>query len=96
MTDHRAEFDATVTFSNGGSLRAEGFRVDVPGPQVTEDEVAALFVASLGLLMTEQVQLDNLNNLDQVPPNGARFTAAPPRLEGFGTFPVRAYAAVPA
>ena len=32
---HRAEFDATVTFSNGGSLRAERFRVDVPGPDAT-------------------------------------------------------------
>ncbi len=65
MTDHRAEFDATVAFSNGGSLRAEGFRVGVPGPHVTEDEVAALFVASLGLLMTEQVQLDNLRVFEE-------------------------------
>ncbi len=48
MTDHRAEFDATVAFSNGGSLRAEGFRVGVPGPHVTEDEVAALFVPPSG------------------------------------------------
>ena len=30
--DHRAQFDARVTFSNGGGLRAEGFRIDVPGP----------------------------------------------------------------
>ena len=28
--EYRAEFDATVTFSNGGALHAEGFRVDVP------------------------------------------------------------------
>jgi kynurenine formamidase len=32
----------------------------------------------------------------EVPPRGARFTAAPPAVEGFGTFPVRAYAEVPA
>jgi len=26
---------------------------------------------------------------------GARFTAVPPRVEGFGTFPVRAFAELP-
>ncbi len=54
---YRAEFDADVSFSNGGGLRAEGFRVDLPGPDVTEEQVAALFTASLGLLMTERVDL---------------------------------------
>jgi kynurenine formamidase len=55
--EYRAEFDAVVQFSNGGSLRAEGFRVDVPHEHVSADDVAALFVASLGLLMTERVEL---------------------------------------
>jgi kynurenine formamidase len=58
--DHRAELDAEVTFSNGGRLVAEGFRVDVPGPGVTEDEAAALLVASLGLLMTERVTVSRM------------------------------------
>lgn len=57
---HRAEFDATVTFSNGGSLRAERFRVDVCGPDATERQVAELFLASLGLLMVERVELHGL------------------------------------
>jgi kynurenine formamidase len=39
--------------------------------------------------------VEHLTGLDQVPPHGARFTAAPPRVAGFGTFPVRAYAIVP-
>jgi arylformamidase len=39
--------------------------------------------------------VEHLTGLDQVPPSGARFTAAPPRLAGVGTFPVRAFAAVP-
>ena len=38
--------------------------------------------------------VEHLTGLDQLPPTGARFTAAPPRFSGFGTFPVRAYAAV--
>ena len=32
VTQYRAEMDAEVTFSNGGKLSAEGFRVDLPGP----------------------------------------------------------------
>lgn len=53
----RAEFDARVDFSNGGHLEVAGFRVDVPRPDVTATEVAALFVASLGLLMSERVDV---------------------------------------
>ena len=36
--------------------------------------------------------VEHLTNLGELPPNGARFTAAPPAIEGFGTFPVRAFA----
>ncbi|MBV9796253.1 MAG: cyclase family protein [Actinobacteria bacterium] len=60
VTEYRAQFDAVVTFSNGGGLRADGFRVDVPGPGVTEDEVAGLFIASLSLLLVGSVELRNL------------------------------------
>jgi kynurenine formamidase len=57
VLQYRAEFDATVTFTNGGGLRAQGFRVDVPHPDVTEAEIAALFVTSLSLLMVDRVEL---------------------------------------
>jgi kynurenine formamidase len=60
MTEYRASFDASVTFANGGGLTAAGFRVDVPSPDVDEAGIAALFVASLGLLMTESVELSNV------------------------------------
>ncbi len=60
MTEYRASFDARVTFANGGGLTAAGFRVDVPSPDVDEAAIAALFVASLGLLMTESVELSNV------------------------------------
>lgn len=39
--------------------------------------------------------VEHLTNLAALPPRGARFTAAPPAVEGFGTFPVRAFAEVP-
>lgn len=40
--------------------------------------------------------VEHLTNLGSLPARGARFTAAPPAVEGFGTFPVRAFAEVPA
>ena len=39
--------------------------------------------------------VEHLTNLGALPPTGARFTAAPPAIEGFGTFPVRAFAELP-
>jgi arylformamidase len=61
MTDYRAAFDAAVRFSNGGDLVVHGFRVDVPSPDIDEAAIAALFVASLGLLMTSSVELLNVS-----------------------------------
>jgi len=60
VTEHRASLDAAVTFSNGGDLAVHGFRVDLPAPDVGEAEIAALFIASLGLLMTDSVELSNV------------------------------------
>lgn len=38
--------------------------------------------------------VEHLTNLAALPERGARFTAAPPAIEGFGTFPVRAFAEI--
>lgn len=49
------------------------------------------------ILLAGGVQVvEHLTNLDEVPARGARFTAAPPAVRGFGTFPVRAFATVSA
>jgi len=60
VLQYRAEFDAVVTFSNGGGLQAQGFRVDIPHSEATEAEIGALFIASLSLLMVERVRLTNV------------------------------------
>jgi kynurenine formamidase len=57
---YRASFDAVVTFANGGDLAVHGFRVDLPSREADEEEIGALFVASLGLLMTDSVTLANV------------------------------------
>lgn len=71
MPQYRAELDADVAFSNGGDLRVRGFRVDVPGPDVDEDQVAQLLVRSLGLLMTGAVTVHALRVLEE-PHKGTR------------------------
>ena len=71
MTDYRASFDAVINFSNGGDLTVHGFRIDVPAPDVDEAEIAALFVASLGLLMTERAELSNVEIIAE-PHKGTR------------------------
>src|SRR5436305_12883690 len=71
-TEYRAQFDAVVTFSNGGGLRADGFRVDVPGPDVTVQDIAGLFIASLNLLMLESVDARNLGAFTDPPTRTAR------------------------
>ena len=71
MTEYRASFDAAIRFGNGGDLTAHGFRVDVPSPDTDEDAIAALFVASLGLLMTDSVTLTNVEVLAE-PHKGTR------------------------
>ena len=38
---------------------------------------------------------EHLTNLGALPNAGFRFTAAPPKVKGMGTFPVRAFAEIP-
>jgi kynurenine formamidase len=50
--------------------------------------------AHTGLLAAGVHVVEHLTNLSQLPASGARFTATAPLIEGFGTFPVRAFARV--
>ncbi|MDP9026223.1 MAG: cyclase family protein [Actinomycetota bacterium] len=48
------------------------------------------------LLLAAGVHIvEHLTGLHALPESGALFTAVPPKVEGFGTFPVRAYAELP-
>ncbi len=44
------------------------------------------------LLAAEIPICEHMTGLDRVPDSGLRFTAAPPKVRGMGSFPVRAYA----
>ena len=69
--DTRAVFDFVITFSNGGGLRGEGFRLDLPRPDAPEEEIATLLVAHLGLLMVQKVELRNVRRIEE-PHRGSR------------------------
>jgi kynurenine formamidase len=47
------------------------------------------------LLGAEIPICEHMRGLDQLPDSGFRFSAAPPKIVGMGTFPVRAFAVVP-
>ena len=84
MPEFRAEFDAEVTFLNGGALQTQGFRLDVPGAGISEQQLAALFVSHLGLLMVDEVRLTSRRVLEEPHkgsrpgPGGAPMTAQAP------------------
>jgi len=65
MTDYRAHLDARITFVNGGSLTAEGFRLDLPSPDTTEPEVARLLVQHLGLALVDDVAFSRLKIVEE-------------------------------
>jgi kynurenine formamidase len=65
VTDYRAVVDGTITFSNGGGITVEEFRLDVPTRATSEQEVGRLLVASLGLLMADDVRLDRVEIVEE-------------------------------
>ena len=58
-SDHRVEFDFDIDFTNGGSLHATGFRLDIPGDDISEWALADLLGGGLRLLMVGEVRLRN-------------------------------------
>ncbi|MHA6622363.1 cyclase family protein [Pseudonocardia sp. DLS-67] len=62
---------------------------------VNIDDVADRTRPAHTLLLRAGIPIvEHLTALDQLPLHGARFTAVPPRIAAFGTFPVRAFAVV--
>ncbi|MFF1571846.1 cyclase family protein [Leifsonia sp. NPDC058292] len=65
MPDYRATFDAEIEFANGGGLQAQGFRLDLPSPDIDENELARLFVQHLGLALVGEVRLSNVEVVEE-------------------------------
>jgi kynurenine formamidase len=82
---------------DGAELLVERGAVLVGIDSVNIDDTADPERPAHSVLLRAGVPIvEHLTGLAGLPSTGARFTAAPPRVHDFGTFPVRAFASVPA
>ena len=77
MPEYRAHFDFDIRFANGGGLAGTGFRLDLPGADASEDEIARLLIAHLGLALVDEVELRGLRIVEE-PHRGSRGVDAAP------------------
>ena len=85
QTQFRAELDFEITFANGGRLSGAGFRIDIAGPDLCDDELGAALITDLGLLMADDVRISNRRifpdrhkrAVPPVPPSPAAWPAPP-------------------
>lgn len=71
MPEYRAHFDFDIRFANGGGLSGVGFRLDVPAAGISEDELARLLIAHLGLALVDEVKLRGVRIVEE-PHRGSR------------------------
>ena len=88
--------DAHFLTRAGAAWLAEGGAALVGIDAVNIDDVADRERPAHTLLLGAGILIvEHLTGLGQLPPAGAWFTAAPLRIAGFGTVPVRAFARLP-
>jgi kynurenine formamidase len=57
--DHRVQFDFEIGFSNGGGIQGQGFRLDIDGDDISDEDLATAIVRDLRLLMVGEVRILN-------------------------------------
>ena len=57
--EKRVLFDFEVYFSNGGSLKGEGFRLDIEGDDISDRALADYIVEDMRLLMVGETRILN-------------------------------------
>jgi kynurenine formamidase len=76
-------------------IKAGAVLVGIDSINIDDAETSRERPAHSQLLAAGIHVVEHLTNLAAVPPTGARFTAVPPKIRQFGTFPVRAFARLP-
>jgi len=61
----RVKFDFEIYFTNGGSIKGEGFRLDITGDDISDKELADHIVADMRLLMVGQIKIFNKEILNE-------------------------------
>ena len=55
----RVQFDFEIDFSNGGGIQGQGFRLDIDGDDICDEDLAIAIVGDLRLLMVSEVRISN-------------------------------------
>jgi kynurenine formamidase len=61
----RVSFDFEIAFTNGGRLQGQDFRLDIPGPAVTDEWIADAVVRDLRLLTMAGVRILNRRIIEE-------------------------------
>ncbi|WP_315388752.1 cyclase [uncultured Stenotrophomonas sp.] len=63
--EKRVCFDFEIDFSNGGGIQGQGFRLDIPGDDIADDELASYIVRDMRLLMVAEVRILNKSIIEE-------------------------------
>ncbi len=63
--DKRVQFDFAIEFTNGGGMQGQGFRLDIAGNDISDQELADYLVSDMRLLMVGKVQIHNKMILEE-------------------------------
>jgi arylformamidase len=53
----RVQFDFEIEFTNGGGIQGQGFRLDIAGDEITDQQLADYLVSDMRLLMVGKVHI---------------------------------------
>lgn len=59
MDDKRVVFDFDISFTNGGGIQGQDFRLDISGDTITDEELANYIVSDMQLLMVGKIDILN-------------------------------------
>ena len=65
MSDKRVCFDFEVDFSNGGGIQGQGFRLDLHGDDISDQDLADYIVTDMRLLMVGEVRILNKTIIEE-------------------------------
>lgn len=71
MTEKRVCFDFEVSFTNGGGVQGQDFRLDIEGDDIDDAELARYVIGDLRLLMVGEVRILNKRIIEERHKRGA-------------------------
>jgi kynurenine formamidase len=63
--DKRVKFDFEISFTNGGGIQGQDFRLDIAGDDISDRELADYIVRDMRLLMVGQVRILNKQVIEE-------------------------------